>query len=800
MLYPALLKFRSGALAAVAVAAIAVASSCSNTPTAPSPDTQPGTQTPNPDPSGGSSPRLASLALAAEEVDGGASVSGTLTLSAAAPAAGFAVALASSDDAAAVPASITIAAGTTSGTFAVTTEAVGLEKDVTITATAAGVSRTAALNIEPGAGDGPILAFTSTSDDIVSGDKMSGSVRLSEPAPAGGLRLTLSSSDAAVEVPASLTLPAGTTRGSFEIATHPVAVDTHVTITLSTSATVRARGLRVRPVAGESRTTLVITLLATQQGDDDPSAEAPTLSSVTPNTGAQDSTVAVTLAGTHFADGATVAVSGAGVTVSNVTVASATSLTASLAVSASAAAGARNVTVTTEGGTSAAGTFMITALPPSAPSLATVSPDEGVRGTTVAVTLTGTTFIDGATVAVSGDGVTVSDVSVASATKITADFVIGAAAAAGARNVTVTTEGGTSGAETFTILLPDPTLTTVSPASGTTVGGTSVTLTGTNLTGATGVTFDGVAATDVAVVDDTSVTATTPSHAAGAVDVVVTTPGGTATLTDAFTYITLPSLTAVTATSGSASGGVGVTLTGTLLSGTTSVTFGGIAATSVNVVNSTTVTAVTPAHSAGAVDVVITATDGSATLASGFTYDATAVGQAAHGGKIAALNGGLNNLIAAEADNDAAIPWGGSGTAIGAGARSSTDGAANTVAIVNELTGNQSIPIESYAAGVCSAYEVDSQGNTPCQAGNTCYDDWFLPAGGNITSSGQLNALFVNRAAVGGFAASLYWSSTEHSAAPTAAAFFQDFSTGSQGARLKSTNGRIRCERAFTPG
>jgi fructose/tagatose bisphosphate aldolase len=79
------------------------------------------------------------------------------------------------------------------------------------------------------------------------------------------------------------------------------------------------------------------------------------------------------------------------------------------------------------------------------------------------------------------------------------------------------------------------------------------------------------------------------------------------------------------------------------LTGATGVTFGGSAATSVNVVNSTTVTAVTPAHAAGAVDVVITTPSGSATDTNGYTYLTTAVGQSAYGGKIACLNGSLNN-------------------------------------------------------------------------------------------------------------------------------------------------------------
>ena len=73
-------------------------------------------------------------------------------------------------------------------------------------------------------------------------------------------------------------------------------------------------------------------------------------------------------------------------------------------------------------------------------------------GTTVAVTLTGTNFVAGATtVNVGGSGVTVTNVVVSSRTSLTANFVLDPAAATGARTVTVTTAAGTSGAQTFTV-------------------------------------------------------------------------------------------------------------------------------------------------------------------------------------------------------------------------------------------------------------------------------------------------------------------------------------------------------------
>src|SRR5207249_4269988 len=75
-----------------------------------------------------------------------------------------------------------------------------------------------------------------------------------------------------------------------------------------------------------------------------------------------------------------------------------------------------------------------------------------------------------------------------------------------------------------------------------TLGGTSVTITGSGFTSGQApftVTFGGVSATNVTQTDNTHLTATTPAHAAGAVDVVVTDKGGPSqafTLNNGFTY------------------------------------------------------------------------------------------------------------------------------------------------------------------------------------------------------------------------------------------------------------------------
>ena len=86
-----------------------------------------------------------------------------------------------------------------------------------------------------------------------------------------------------------------------------------------------------------------------------------------------------------------------------------------------------------------------------------------------------------------------------------------------------------------------PTVTSISPTSGTTAGGTSVTITGTNFISGATVTIGGSSCTSVVVVSSTSITCTTPSGTAGPRDVVVATGvSPNATLTGGFTYVAPP--------------------------------------------------------------------------------------------------------------------------------------------------------------------------------------------------------------------------------------------------------------------
>ena len=82
-----------------------------------------------------------------------------------------------------------------------------------------------------------------------------------------------------------------------------------------------------------------------------------------------------------------------------------------------------------------------------------------------------------------------------------------------------------------------------------------------------------------------------------------------------------PKVSAISPNNGTASGGTTVTITGTGFQSGAAVTIGGTAATGVTVVSSTSITAKTPAHAAGAADVAVKNTDNQAGgLSGGYTY------------------------------------------------------------------------------------------------------------------------------------------------------------------------------------
>jgi LPXTG-motif cell wall-anchored protein len=245
------------------------------------------------------------------------------------------------------------------------------------------------------------------------------------------------------------------------------------------------------------------------------------------------------------------------------------------------------------------------------PTITGLTPTSGPEDGGTVVTITGTGLIDatGATF----DGIPGTDFTVIDDTTAT---VASPPHAAGPVDVVVQDPSGESGPAAFTYVAA-PVIAGVDPGEGPATGGTPVTITGTGFTGTTAVTFGGTPAAGFTVVDDATITATTPAHAPAAVDVVVTAIGGASAPGD-FTF--LPAVTGVVPGNGPETGGTPVTITGTGFTGATDVTFDGSPATDVVVVNDTTITAVTPAGIPGTADVVVEHPVGDS-LPGTFVYD-----------------------------------------------------------------------------------------------------------------------------------------------------------------------------------
>jgi hypothetical protein len=349
-------------------------------------------------------------------------------------------------------------------------------------------------------------------------------------------------------------------------------------------------------------------------------ATAPAVSGVSPASSPLGGGTGVTITGSNF-NGAS-AVSFGGTAATSFTVVSPTQITAT---APAGSAGTVDVRVTTPYGQSAVVTadqFTYVA----APTVTAVSPTSGSTAGGTSVTITGTNFTG--LVSVTFGGVPATSLTVNSSAQITATAP---ALGPGVVDIRVTTPLGlstTSTADQFTYSAPVPSVTGLSPSSGTNAGGTSVTITGSGFTGASAVYFGSVAATSFSVTSDTQITATSPAEPAGTVDIIVQTPYGGASATssaDNFTFVgAVPSVTGVTPAAGPTGGGNSVAITGTGFTGATQVSFGGTAAAEFRVNSDTSITAGTPAHAAGSVDVTVTAPGGTspAVTADHFTFAA----------------------------------------------------------------------------------------------------------------------------------------------------------------------------------
>jgi MYXO-CTERM domain-containing protein len=348
---------------------------------------------------------------------------------------------------------------------------------------------------------------------------------------------------------------------------------------------------------------------------------APTITSLTPNTGGTQGGNTVAVVGTKFGNPVKVTLKGAGDPPAGIPVTATRNSSTSLTLTMPGhVAGAVTLTVANLDGASASKPYTYTA--GAAPTVTAVSPASGPFAGGQTVTVTGTNFSSTSTMTFGGvamdcDNASPSQncqfTSATSATVFSTPSFQGGAnpVAISVKNVDLQT-GTSAPIYTYAANTTPPVITTLSTTMGPTIGGTYVTIYGSNFGSPTTVKFGGAPAT-VTTSNNGFLGVFTPAHAAGAVNVVVINPDGeTATAGMQFTYVAAgpPTITGINPSFGAPAGGDAVVITGTGFASDAGVTFGGSTAFVHPGNTATQLTVTTPAHAGGTVTVIVKNGDG----------------------------------------------------------------------------------------------------------------------------------------------------------------------------------------------
>ncbi len=257
-------------------------------------------------------------------------------------------------------------------------------------------------------------------------------------------------------------------------------------------------------------------------------------------------------------------------------------------------------------------------------SISGVGPNSGPTTGGTTVTIAGTGFTQSASVAFGGVSASsvlyISSTQLQAVTPAHASATVSVSVTENPHNHSATLTSGytyvsSSSAKSVSV-------SSASPNQGPTTGGTVVTITGTGFQTGNAVSFGSVQSSAVTVSSNTQIQAMSPAESAGTVAITVTNSSAqSSALPSSFTYTSAPSVSSISPNSGPVTGGSTVTILGSGFQSGAAVTFGAIAATSVTIVSSTQIQAVTPVSPAGTVSITVTNSNSqSGTLASAFTY------------------------------------------------------------------------------------------------------------------------------------------------------------------------------------
>ena len=201
-------------------------------------------------------PLLNALTLSQMQVNGGGWVTATVTITSPAPVGGLTIALASTSASAIVQPTVTILQGETSGTFTVAATTVPTVTVASIRATLGNIVDSVSLTITPVTQPVTLTSVTVDPASVVGGMGVTGTVTLSEPAPAGGASVSLTSSSVSAKVSTVVVVPQGATTATFPITTNAVTAVFSVNIGGTIGAVTQKAVLQITPTAAPVSLTL----------------------------------------------------------------------------------------------------------------------------------------------------------------------------------------------------------------------------------------------------------------------------------------------------------------------------------------------------------------------------------------------------------------------------------------------------------------------------------------------------------------------------------------------------------------
>jgi hypothetical protein len=199
---------------------------------------------------------LTSLSCAFDGATGSAIDNCTVALNSAATSDGVTVSLSSNDSAVTVPNSVTVPAGSTTASFTAAISSVNTAQTATLTASAGSAVETFALQLNAsglsqGSSVNPALNSLSCVFGSMTGGGSEGcAVTLSAAAPSGGFAVSLASNNAAVVLPASVTVAAGSTSASFTAIISSVSSVQTATLTAGAGNVAETFFLQLNPSTG----------------------------------------------------------------------------------------------------------------------------------------------------------------------------------------------------------------------------------------------------------------------------------------------------------------------------------------------------------------------------------------------------------------------------------------------------------------------------------------------------------------------------------------------------------------------